>query len=560
MRPYPRFAYLMAALLGLGPLSRAQAQLTPGTGFNTRIVGPFAEGVMTVSGDSVDRLRIAEALGSAPVEGLMLRSTGTLTDPRRNGRESRLFTVVLPEVLFVNNTSLPFGQNDGALWAGVGANFRALAGFTVTAGPLRLVAIPEFVYSANNRLSINPGDLHFAPPNARRYESPYSSPWNVVPYSIDLPWRMGPDPIKKLYPGQSSLTITAGPIEVGAASENEWWGPAVRNPLIMSDNAAGFPHAFLRTSHPLGGRFGRFDARWLIGGLHESDFFDASIVNNVRSLSAIALTWTPSANSGLSLGFTRSVFSVTDGYSNVASHVFDAFKNVGHPDGRQFGDTAMPPGSDQLMSLFARYVLPAYGLDTYVEWGRADMPVSIKDFLEMPNHSRGYTAGLQWAKQTSSSSRIRLQGEITNMEQSSSLWFRGVGSWYTSRSVIQGYTNDGQIIGSGIGPGSSAQWLAADWFRGSWQGGLTYGRTRFNNDAFFLLPYETSFANSCGHDVTSYPGLRISYSDSYFRLLTEYKDAHRYNSYFHNKTTCNGSFGTDRVIQNLSVTLSLLGW
>jgi Capsule assembly protein Wzi len=557
MRPYTRFACLLATLLGLGPLATVQAQADGSAGGST---GPFAQGVVTVSGDSVDRLRLAQLLGLAPLEGLMLRSTGTLTDPRRNGLRPRAFTIVLPEVTYINNTSLPFGQNDGALWAGVGANVRALGGFTATAGPLRLVAIPEFVYSANNRLSMNPGDLHFAPPNARRYASPYSSPWNVVPYSIDLPWRFGPDPIKKLYPGQSSLTLTAGPIEVGGATENEWWGPALRNPVVMGDNAAGFPHAFLRTSHPLGTRFGRFDGRWIIGGLHESKYFDSTIADNVRSLSAIAITWTPTATSGLALGFTRSVFSVTDGYSNVAGHFLDAFKNVGHPDGQSIGDTTMTPGSDQLFSLFARYALPAYGLETYVEWGRADFPVSMKDFLAEPNHSRGYTAGLQWARSVGSHSRVRFQSEVTNVEQSSSLWFRGVGSFYTSRSVIQGYTNEGQLIAAGIGPGSSAQWLAGDYFPGNWQVGLTMGRTRFNNDAFYLLPYETSFANSCGHDVTTYPGLRLSYSGNYFRLRTEYKVAHRYNSYFHNKTACNGSFGTDRVIKNLSVTLTLLGW
>jgi Capsule assembly protein Wzi len=557
MRPYPRFAYLLAAVTGFGTLARAQA---PADAIAGKSAVPFAQPVVTVSGDSVDRLRLAQILGTAPLEGLMLRSTGTLTDPHRNGLPVRAFTLVLPEITYINNTSLPFGQNDGALWAGVGANVRALGGFTVTAGPLRLVAIPEFVYSANNRLSMNPGDLHFAPPNARRYESPYSSPWNVVPYSIDLPWRFGSDPIKKLYPGQSSLTLTEGPIEAGGSSENEWWGPALRNPLIMGDNAAGFPHAFLRTSHPLQTRFGRFDGRWIVGGLHESKFFDATIADDVRSLSAFALTWTPSATSGLALGFTRSVFSVTNGYSDVASHFFDAFKGVGHPDGRSFGDTIMTPGSDQLFSLFARYALPAYGFESYVEWGRADFPVSISDFLQQPNHSRGYSAGLQWARQTGTNARVRLQGEVTNMEQSSSIWFRGAGSWYTSRSVIQGYTNEGQLIASGIGPGSSAQWFATDYFRNSWQLGVTFGRTRFNNDAFFLLPYENSFANSCGHDVTTYPGMRLSYSDSYFRILTEYKPVHRYNSYFHNKTMCNSSFGTDRIIKNLTVTLTLLGW
>jgi hypothetical protein len=541
----------------LVPLVRARAQADSSARLDS---GRFAQGVVTVSGDSVDRLRLAQLLGTAPLEGLMLRSTSTLTDPRRNGMKPRAFTLVLPELTFINNTSLPFGQNDGALWAGVGANLRALGGFTATAGPIRLVAIPEFVYSANNPMSINPADTHFAPPNARRYSSFYSSPWNVVPYSIDLPWRMGADPIRKVYPGQSSLTLTAGPVEIGGATENEWWGPALINPIVMGDNAAGFPHAFLRTSRPLNTIVGRFDGRWIVGGLKESKFFDESIADNIRSLSALALTWTPSAASGLALGFTRSVFSVTNGYSDVAGHLFDALKNVGHPDGRSIRDTTMTPGSDQLFSLFARFALPAYGLETYVEWGRADFPVSIQDFLTEPNHSRGYTAGLQWVRPVGPHSHLRLQGEVTNVEQSSSLWYRGVGSFYTSRSVIQGYTNEGQLIAAGIGPGSSAQWLAGDYFRSAWQFGITLGRTRFNNDAFFLLPYELSYANACGHDVTTYPSARAGYATSYFRLRADFKPVHRYNSFFHNRDACSSGSGSDRVIKNLSVTLTLLGW
>lgn len=557
MRPFPRFLHLLVLMPALVPLARARAQADSSARSDS---GRFAQRVVTVSGDSVDRLRLAQLLGTAPLEGLMLRSTSTLTDPRRNGMKPRAFTLVLPELTFINNTSLPFGQNDGALWAGVGANLRALGGFTATAGPIRLVAIPEFVYSANNPMSINPADTHFAPPKARRYPSFYSSPWNVVPYSIDLPWRMGADPIRKVYPGQSSLTLTAGPVEIGGATENEWWGPALINPIVMGDNAAGFPHAFLRTSRPLNTIVGRFDGRWIVGGLKESKFFDESIADNIRSLSALALTWTPSAASGLALGFTRSVFSVTNGYSDVAGHLFDAFKNVGHPDGRSIRDTTMTPGSDQLFSLFARLALPAYGLESYVEWGRADFPVSIQDFLTEPNHSRGYTAGLQWVRPVGPHSHLRLQGEVTNVEQSSSLWYRGVGSFYTSRSVIQGYTNEGQLIAAGIGPGSSAQWLAGDYFRSAWQFGITLGRTRFNNDAFFLLPYELSYANACGHDVTTYPSARAGYATSYFRLRADFKPVHRYNSFFHNRDACSSGSGSDRVIKNLSVTLTLLGW
>ena len=115
---------------------------------------PLIQGVITVSGDSVERLRMAQLEGTAAPGGLMLRSTSSLMDPARDGARRRRFTIVSPTVTFVHNSELAYGQNDGALWAGVGTNARLLGGFTVSVGPLRLIAIPELVYSANDTLSL----------------------------------------------------------------------------------------------------------------------------------------------------------------------------------------------------------------------------------------------------------------------------------------------------------------------------------------------------------------------------------------------------------------------
>ena len=463
MRPSLRSMQFLAAMFCLLSVARTEAQ-----GRAVSLPRLPVASVITVSGDSVDQLRIAELLGSASADGLMLRSTSTLSDARRQGKSPRRFTIVLPQLTYVNNSYLPFGQNDGALWAGVGGNIRALAGFTVSAGPIRLVAIPELAYSANNELSINPVDPKFLyQPNLRLGRARYSNPFNQFPYSIDMPWRFGVKSISKIYPGQSSLTVTAGPVEAGVATENEWWGPAVRNPIVMSDNAAGFPHALLRTSHPANTPIGLFDARWIVGSLKESPFFDNKPADDIRSLSGLAIAWKRNAASGLTLGFTRSVFSSVSGTGDVLGHSFDAFKSVGHPDARSYEDTTVEPGSDQIMSLFARWALPVYGLESYVEWGRADFPISLRDLMAQPEHSRAYTAGIQWARSVGTDSRVRIQGETTNEEQSTTYRFRPIGSYYTSRSVIQGYTNYGQIIGSGIGPGSSSQWFAADYFKGA---------------------------------------------------------------------------------------------
>jgi len=494
--------------------------------------------------------------GSSEPAGLMLRSTSSLTDPRRSGRTPRAFTLVMPSVNLVTNSKLPFGQNDGALWAGKGANARIMLGFTASAGPVRLLVIPEIVRSSNHALDIDPTDPAFmGPPPPSR--SVFSSPSNAYPYSVDLPWRMGDASFTKVYGGQSSLTISSSAFEAGAASENEWWGPAVRNPLVMSDNAPGFPHLFLRTRGPVSTPLGRFDARWLVGSLKESDWFDFDDQNDTRSISAIALTWGPGRSSPFTFGFTRSVFAPADGYGDAATRWFDALRNTGHPNAHTLADSTMTPGPDQIFSLFARAAYPQYGLDTWAEWGRSDFPVSLRDFMEQPIHSRGYTVGAQLVRPVASVARVRVQGEITSVEQSTTYRFRPQGSFYTSRAVVQGYTNEGQIIGAGLGPGSSGGWVAADFLRGGWQAGLTWSRVRFNNDSFFLLGY----AMRCGHDVTVAPGARASFSGSRLRVGAELSFANRYNTFFQNRSSCEaGGSGSDRSNTNFSVTIAALAW
>lgn len=558
MRPDPRLQNLRSFILAGAAVAIVAApfdvQSQPAMPGNYSGV---TQGVITVSGDSVDRLRLAQLAGRSPLGGLMLRSTSSLMDAQSPGAPSRPFTIVFPQLTFIANSTLPFGQNDGALWAGKGANARVLGGFTATLGPVRLVAIPEFAYSANNRLSINPTDERFAkplPPNRSRF----SSPFNVYPYSIDMPYRFGDQSRSKVVGGQSSLTVSAGPVQIGGATENEWWGPAIRNPIVMSDNAAGFPHAFLRTRRPLNTFLGQIEGRWIVGGLKESDFFNADITDDVRSLSALALTWKRNAASGLTLGATRSVFAPVDGYSEVAGSTFDVFTNTGHPNAKPDGDLTIIAGPDQIFSLFARWALPRYGFESYVEWGRSELPVSPRDFLEQPNHTRGYTAGLQWVRSLSSeNSRLRMQAELTNVEQSTSYRFRPGGSFYTSRATPQGYTNEGQLVGAGLGPGSSGQWLAGDYLTGGWLFGVNVGRIRFNNDAFF----KQSYATRCGHDVTVYPGIRASYANSFFRLAADFSAASRYNTFFQNKASCeSGGEGSDRSNRYLAITLTTFGF
>lgn len=554
MRPILCFQTLAAAAILLsGSVADGQEKVPSATR-----TAPVIEAVVTVSGDSVDKLRLAQLEGRAETGGMFLRSTSSLTDPRRSGMAPKPLTLVLPQVSFVMNSDLPFGQNDGAMWGGKGYNWRALAGFTATFGPVRLVAIPEFVQSTNYAISVDPLDLRFARPLPGSRSS-FASPFNYIPYSVDWPYRFGDASFAKAYPGQSSLTLSFSSLGIGASTENEWWGPAVRNPILFSDNAPGFPHAFIRTERPVRTGIGVFEGRWIVGGLKESDYFDDDVTNNIRSISAVSVVWKRRQGSGLSLGLARSVFAAADGYSGVPGHALDFLKGTGTPNALPMTDSTLTAGHDQLFSVFAHWMIPRYGLETYIEWARAEFPSSLDELLRSPNHTRGYTAGLQYAHAFSGrDSRVRLQAEFTNVEQSSTYRFRPIGSFYASRAVIQGYTNEGQMLGSGVGPGSSGQWFATDYMRRNFQVGVNFGHTRPNTDAFFAR----ANPNYCFHDAMVYPGARAGFSTRFFKVHADYSRLTRYSAFFQRVRGC-GTDETaigDRSWHYLSLNLTLLGW
>jgi hypothetical protein len=415
--------------------------------------------------------------------------------------------------------------------------------------------LPELHWSQNRpyQLSDTLIDLQPSVPPTRH---PMSSPWHAGPQSVDLPLRMGEAPIARLEPGQSSLVIEAGPMALGAATENEWWGPGIQNALILSNNAAGFPHAFLRTSRPLATRAGTFEARWLVGGLQESSFFDFDAGNDLRSIALLGLTWQAPFDRGLTLGATRSVIAPAPGWGTVFGRWFDAFADVGQPNARPSSDSTITPGRDQLISIFGRWVFPSERFEAYAEWARAEFPRSFRDFLRHPHHSQAYTLGLQWISDTlrGRNGRLRAQAELSYLHQSSTRVSRPIGSWYTSRAVVQGYTNRGQSIGAAIGPGSSSQWLTLDYLTPGWEAGAFLQRIQWLEDAHSQIPYPAPSRGWCEHDVSLLPGIRSVVRTRFGTFSGRYSSGWRLNMFFRRYLLCPLDPGYD--VRNNSLTLS----
>jgi Capsule assembly protein Wzi len=515
--------------------------------------------LVLVTSEAVDRLRLNQLVdGVAPGQSLLLRSASSLTPRSTSDTRSVRLSALAPQELFVHNTALPFSQNYGALWAGRGLSTRTLVGFRLETPRVRVIFAPELISSENSDWVIRPFpfDQHIPAIPPDRAGGGYVLPYYVASqWSIDQPLRFGKGPIRRFDAGQSTATISTSRFEFGFSNENEWWGPGIRNAIVLSNNAPGFPHFLIRTAHPLATRLGLVEARWLVGGLTESKFFDTVSTNNVRSLASIGATLQTAFDPNLSVGVARSVYSTATGWGQVPFRWFDVLARTADT-GNASAQDPVTKGvhKDQLFSLFVRKVFPDDGLEIYSEWARTQLSANLRDFLTMPNHTQAYTLGLQWRRPAWWAGTFRLQTEVTQMEQSATFRDRPQESWYMSTRVIQGYTNRGEVIGASIGPGASSQWLAMDYIHPSWRFGAYGGRIRWNEDVHSTANFPV-YVGYCSHDVSLYPGVRAASISRLGTITADVSFQDRENVFFENDGGC-PNVGIRRDVRNRTLSIS----
>jgi hypothetical protein len=496
-----------------------------------------------VTGESEERLRLQQLTGQRSADGFLIRSASRLALSADSAPPTCV--LLLPAVRSVRNSSLPFSGNDGPLWAGRGWSHSVTAGIMYSLGPVRVIAAPTYVSEENRDFQVIPYGQDSPVPR-----SVWANPFHQPPESIDMPLRFGDRRIERLDAGQSSLTVTLGNTAFGMANENLWWGPGIRNAITLSNNAPGFPHVFAGTARPARTRIGSFDAHWILGQLRESPYFDADGRNDRRSLNGAIVVWTPPADTAISIGLAR--LALASGSPFRLGAPFDVLRSAGHAD----VDTTTPPPTparDQITSLFARWLFPSAGIETYVEWARFEEPRSLRDFLEAPGHSEGYTIGLQWAHPLRPGRVFQLQSEASYLEPDPSLRVRPVAETYTSRGIPQGFTQRGQVLGAAIGPGASSQWLAGDLFAPRWRIGAYLGRIRWDNATLFE-PIVPQFKRQ---DVSLFAGLRGSVSWRGVNLGLDFTHAARFDYLFQAYVFAPPKTGGIDLINNtLALTLS----
>ena len=382
------------------------------------------------------------------------------------------------------NSRIPYGWNDGSMIQAAGDQTQLILGAYMKVGPVSLQLKPELI-SAENKdyegLPTDHADIVWA-----KY---YAAYFNVT----DIPERFGEKAYTKLFWGQSSLRVNFDPVSVGVSSENLYWGPGMRGSLIMSNNAPGFKHITVNTTRPVQTSIGSFEAQMVVGKLENSDFLPPepnriyegrSLYipkdDDARYLSGLVLTYNPKGFPGLFLGASRT------------SQVYD--KNMGTKAGDffpllQFFQKNDPSEQrEYLSSFFFRWLWKEEMAEIYGEYGH-NAPVKLKNFLLDPDVTASFLFGLRKLVPLNKRSRefLQLGMEFIQLQQAT---VPTLGGWYTSSKIRQGYTNGGQLMGAGIGPGSNLQSLNISWVKGIKQVGFQFERYLHNNDLFYQVVEE----------------------------------------------------------------------
>jgi hypothetical protein len=452
-----------------------------------------------------DLLRLAELTGAASVEPGVIRRAATrgrvlcadgpaLPWTLAPAPEGDRWVAPIPlRLTTVFNTRYPSGGNDGLLWAGRGASSLVSGGVAFRHGVLSGVLRPEAAWMQNDWFQIRPngtsGDLEFGTPY---YDT-----------AIDLPQRYGAGPFSAAGLGDSVLRLDWKGVALGLSNERMWWGPGLYNALVLSNNAPGFPHAFLGTSHPVDVWIGDVEATAVWGRLARTRYYAGGADPLFIGL---AIDYTPRWVPGLTVGLGRTFLQPWSGREALDYVPF--LQSFWKKDlDAWYGDAGDDPEDNQLASVWWRWVFPSAGLELYGEWGREDHDWSVYRFIEDFDHTKAYLLGLQKVFPLRAERFLRLNVEVADLQDPRPLDSqRGMPTWYTHGADL-GYTHRGQVLGAAIGPGADSQRIAIDVFGPEGRIGGFFERVR-RNESYFFRAIDPIPGEENGHDAELTAGVR----------------------------------------------------
>lgn len=411
------------------------------------------------------------------------------------------FKFLFAEYGIQHNNNLPIGFNDGNLIPNVGLQHKASIGAQFSWGPLNIHFQPEWVQGQN--LPATPFADNVNDVNYRRNFYWY------IRNKIDNGTRIGDQPFQRFFWGQSSVRLNLKKVSLGISTENLWWGPGIRNSLLLTNNAPGFMHLTFNSIKPIQTKLGTFEFQAILGNLDSAiapaiDFnnlaanvpFIEPKSKNQRGIAGYYLSWKPKWFKHFYLGLGGMTYFYKDKPAIQQSANLLSFENQ--------------QSSASLSSVFFRYAIPSENAEIYMEYGRNGKffaPLNIFGDTIPTAYTVGFRKlfKIRQKKLSKDQPAIMLGVELTQMQlPDNRLIFnaadvRGIprtNSWYTHPYIKQGYTQQGQVLGASIGPGSNSQTLYLSWVKGLKKIGLSIERVLYNTDFYQYHYFQRGIGNN----------------------------------------------------------------
>ena len=393
------------------------------------------------------------------------------------------------------NSHHPYNRNNGTMIPNRGYQHIISPGIYFKTGPLRIQIKPEHHFSQNKKFD-GFWEGHYPEIWAKRYGL-----WNT----IDMPERFGNKEHNKTTLGQSSIRLNYKNISLGLSSENLWWGPSIRNSIMMSNHAQGFNHITLNTIKPIKTFIGNFEFQIVSGRLESSGYTPPNIdyeyagtklyvpkINQLgdtkdwRYMQGFVISYSPKFIKNLSVGLIRWVnmySALVDGkYTWMRGNpsYFPAFRNLFRKNDKFIDYEAQ---TNQAAGIFLKSIWKDAMAEIYFEFHHNDSKQNLRDLFLDSDHSRASTIGLQKIYQGKKDDFL-FGWEWTQMEQSASRLIRNAGSWYQHGYVYDGYTNRGEVLGSSIGPGSNSHFISIERLRKNEKIGIALEIVDNDNDFY----------------------------------------------------------------------------
>ncbi|MBT7622959.1 MAG: hypothetical protein HN595_00365 [Flavobacteriaceae bacterium] len=391
-----------------------------------------------------------------------------------NFMKGKGFIKVLPIDFNIEYSSKhPYNRNNGSMIPTRGYQQLISAGLYAEIGVLSINLKPEYLFS-ENKIFDGFYDGHADVIWAKRYNL-----WNHA----DIPERFGQKSHNKTLIGQSSIKINYKGLSFGVSNENIWWGPSIRNGIMMSNHSTGFKHITFNTNRPIKTKVGNFEWQFVTGRLEPSGFTppqtDRTYAGTLlyvpqgnqtgnyvdwRYFQGYSITYSPKWTPNLSIGLIRWVQfyrALLDGeyfWMEGNPGYFPVFSNLFRKNDKM---SDIEDQIDQAAGLFFRWIWKDSKAEIYAEFHYNDAKLNIRDLLLDSDHARAATIGLQKIFNSKNEKNNYLfSWEWTQLEQTAGRLLRSAGSWYMHNYVQAGLTNKGEVLGAGIGPGSNSHFFS----------------------------------------------------------------------------------------------------